>query len=182
MSGAGMWVIVCGPSGAGKDSALRWAAGQLATHRRICFARRLVTRPPGAGADDDAIGLPELQALRARGALAWHWQAHGLHYGIASDYQRRVAAGEVVVVNGSREHARQLAGHNGVRCVLVTAPAPLVAERLRRRGREDEDGVALRVARNAELQPPAADRVIVNDGRLEQAGVALRDYLLELAE
>lgn len=181
MSG-GAWVIVCGPSGAGKDSVLHWAAQQLETHGGICFARRLVTRPVGPGADDDAIGLFELQALRGRGALAWHWQAHGLHYGVSSDYCQRIAAGDVVVVNGSREHARPLAGRAGVRCVLVTAPESLVAQRLRQRGREDDAGVAQRLARNADLAPLAADRVIVNDGRLEQAGGALRDYLLELAE
>jgi phosphonate metabolism protein PhnN/1,5-bisphosphokinase (PRPP-forming) len=178
---SGSWVIVCGPSGAGKDSVLRWAARELAAQRSICFARRLVTRAVGPGADDDEIGLHAMQALRAGGGLAWHWQAHGLHYGVAADYGRRVAAGEVVVVNGSREHARPLAGRADVRCVLVTAPQTLVAERLQQRGREDEAGVALRLARNAGLEPPSAEHVIVNDGHLEQAGAALRDYLLELA-
>lgn len=177
----GCWVMVCGPSGAGKDSVLRWAAQELAAHGGIRFARRLVTRASGPGADDDAIGLPEIHALRGRGGLAWHWQAHGHHYGVPAQYAADVAAGRIVVVNGSREHARPLAGRANVRCVLVTAGNELLAERLLLRGREDGTGMALRMARNQELAAPPADRVIRNEGPLPQAGAALRDYLLELA-
>ena len=37
---AGTWVFVCGPSGAGKDSVIGWARGQLADRPGIVFAQR----------------------------------------------------------------------------------------------------------------------------------------------
>lgn len=177
----GAWVIVCGPSGAGKDSVLDWARDALQAHPSICFARRLVTRPSVPGSEHEEVSPAALLALRAQGALAWYWEAHGLAYGVRADYARRVAAGTVVVVNGSRAHARALAGRGDVRCVLVTARAATLQERLLGRGREQAGAVAARLARNAELAPPTADHVIANEGALPIAGTSLRDYLLELA-
>ena len=174
----GAWVLVCGPSGAGKDSVLAWSAEALAAHTGICFARRLVTRP---GPHDDAVRPRDIAALRDNGQLAWHWRANGHCYGVRAEYQARVRDGEVVVVNGSREHARQVAGETGVRCVLVTAGAQLLLARLLARGREDRDAVVKRMERNGRFEKLAADRVIVNEGALAEAGARLRDYLLELA-
>lgn len=179
MSGA--WVIVCGPSGAGKDSVLAWAREALAPHPAICFAQRLVTRAQQPGSEHEEISLQGLRDLQQRGELAWRWEAHGHAYGVRATYASRVREGDVVVVNGSREHARDLAGRDDVRCVMLTAPPDVLEQRLRLRGREDASGVASRMARNAAQPAPFADRVIVNGGALEQAGGALRDYLLELA-
>jgi len=176
----GCWVMVCGPSGAGKDSVLAWAAGALAAHPGICFARRLVTRATSASSDHDEVSVSALDTLRTRGHLAWHWEAHGHQYGVRAEYADRVAAGELVVVNGSREHAWPLVGRPDVRCVLVTAPVALLRARLFGRARESAEAVAARMERNRALGGVAADRVIDNDGVLDVAGGALRDYLLEL--
>lgn len=178
---SGTWVIVCGPSGAGKDSVLGWARDALQSHPTICFARRLVTRASVPGSEHEEVSRAALHALRAQGSLAWYWEAHGLGYGVRAEYARRMAAGHVVVVNGSRAHAAGLAGRGDVRCVLVTAGADTLQERLLRRGREDVALVASRLARNADLASLEADHVIANDGRLPVAGTSLRDYLLELA-
>lgn len=172
----GTWVMVCGPSGAGKDSVLAWVQETLAQDARICFARRFITRAAGPDLEHDEIGVSGIEALRRAGALAWHWQAHGYHYGVRAEYAREVAAGRIVVVNGSREHARPLAGRADVRTVLVTSSAGLLQQRLQLRG--DQAGV---LARNAVLAPPALDCIVGNDAGLETAGTALRDYLLGLA-
>jgi len=176
----GSWVLVCGPSGAGKDSVLAWAQQALRGHPRICFARRLVTRPLAPGSDHDPVDAPGMAALRRAGALAWSWQAHGYEYGVRSEYAQRVRAGQLVVVNGSREHARTVGRRPDLRCVLVTASPGVLRARLHARGREDLQAISQRVARNAELPAPCADCVIVNDDALEQAGAALRGYLLAL--
>jgi phosphonate metabolism protein PhnN/1,5-bisphosphokinase (PRPP-forming) len=178
---SGCWVMVCGPSGAGKDSVLAWAREALRGDRRICFASRLVTRASQPGSEHEEIGAGGMQALRRSGGLAWYWEAHGLQYGIRADYARHLQAGEVVVVNGSRAHALPLAGRPDVRVALVTADAPLLAQRLQLRGREDAAGVALRMQRNEAMRAHGADRVIHNNAALPVAGAALRDYLLELA-
>lgn len=177
----GCWVIVCGPSGAGKDSVIAWAREALARHPRVRFAQRLVTRPPHPGSDHEAVSPDQMLALRARGELAWHWEAHGYAYGIPLSYRREVDAGRVVVINGSRKHALSLADCEDVRCVLVTAPPATVQQRLQARAREDGAAQAARQRRNADLPPPPADLVIANDGALEAAGEALRAYLAGLA-
>lgn len=177
---SGCWVIVCGPSGAGKDSVMGWARDALAGRPWLHFARRLVTRA-GSSAWDDEVNAKRLELLRAGGALAWYWEAHGLRYGIDANYAVLVRAGQVVVVNGSREHARTVAGRGDVHCVLVTAPQAVLAARLRARGRENEEAIARRLARGAGEGKLAVDHIIRNEGELAAAGVALRDYLLELA-
>lgn len=178
---SGSWVIVCGPSGAGKDSVLAWAREALAPHPAICFAQRLVTRAQQQGSEHEEISPQGMRELQRRGELAWWWEAHGHVYGVRAAYAARVREGDVVVVNGSREHARGLAGRHDVRCLLLTAAPAVLQQRLRRRGREEEEAIASRMTRNAAQPAAFADRVIVNEDSLEQAGRALRDYLLELA-
>jgi phosphonate metabolism protein PhnN/1,5-bisphosphokinase (PRPP-forming) len=119
--------------------------------------------------------------MRAAGDLAWYWEANGHGYGVRAAYRQDIARGRVVVVNGSREHAAALAHRQDVRSVLVTAGAEVLRQRLLARGREGEGAVALRLARNATVPQPVAERVIVNDGGLEAAGRALRDLLLEMS-
>lgn len=177
----GLWVFVCGPSGAGKDSVIAWAAQALAHKPRIAFARRLITRPAGPGSDHDEISPAAFSRRRAADGLAWHWRAHGHDYGIAAGYAQDVADGAVVVVNGSREHAAALQPRpDNVKVVLVTAAGGRVAQRLRARGREDPAAIASRIERNGTLPELAADLVIGNDSELALAGRELAAFLLHV--
>jgi phosphonate metabolism protein PhnN/1,5-bisphosphokinase (PRPP-forming) len=178
----GFWVIVCGPSGVGKDSVLRHAGQLLENDPRIVFSRRLVTRATQPDAHDGALSRDELRALLSSNGIAWHWQAHGHDYVIGASYAQRVARGDIVVVNGSREHAAGLRDRPDVRTVLITAPTETVNHRLAARCREDAEGVAQRVQRNAMLEGlNDMHHVIVNNGPLETAGAAMAAYLRELA-
>ncbi len=175
MSGA--WVFVCGPSGAGKDSVIGWAREHLAGDTDVVFAQRHETRPSCAGADRQGLGPAQFERLLRAGGMAWHWQAHGFQYGIASRYQQQVDWGRVVVVNGSREHVAGIRREGGLRVVQVTADAAELATRLLRRGREAPAAVAGRLARNMLLDCVDADLSIANDGTLEVAGRQLACYL-----
>ena len=178
---SGCWVFVCGPSGAGKDSVIGLARHALAARTDIVFARRIITRAAQPQSDHEPATAAEFGLLRRSGALAWHWQAHGFEYGIPLRYAHQVAWGRIVVVNGSREHAQQLAPHPLVHCVLLSAaPAHLVA-RLEQRGRDEPAAVAARLARNQRLAPIDADLEIRNDGPPEKAAAALRRHLEALA-
>lgn len=179
MSGA--WVFVCGPSGAGKDSVIAWAREHLADNADIVFSQRLMTRPAPAGADHQGMEPEHFVHMRDSGGLAWHWEAHAHHYGVAARYARQVGWGRVVVVNGSREHVAGLHGDPKVRVVQVLADAADIAARLARRGRDAPEGIASRLARNARLGPVRADLMISNDGALAVAGQRLAQYLFSLA-
>lgn len=175
---SGLWVFVCGPSGAGKDSVMAWATQHLADWSDIVFARRLVTRVSRPGSDHDAVTKQQFARMLNSGALAWRWQAHGFHYGIASHYAAEVAAGRLVVVNGSRQHVDALDAAQ-VRVVQIVADTDQLALRLAQRGRDTPPEVAARLARNARFRALRADCTIVNQGELADAGRQLADYLLD---
>ena len=97
---AGRLVVVVGPSGVGKDTLI----GALAEHcPEIVVARRVITRAAGAkGEDHDAVSEALFDARLALGHYAVHWSAHGLRYAIPATIDGALAAGRMVVFNGSR--------------------------------------------------------------------------------
>lgn len=175
--GPGLLVFVVGPSGAGKDTILSYARRQLAERADIAFARRHITRP--ADATENHVSLDEGAFARgvAMGSFPLYWRANGLHYALGAEVGDDIAAGRVVVANGSRAavaQARQLFGH--MRVVHVTAPPEVLAARIAARGREAGGEVAQRLAREPVLDAPP-DATIINDGSVEQAGEKLVAYL-----
>ncbi|MDO9197462.1 phosphonate metabolism protein/1,5-bisphosphokinase (PRPP-forming) PhnN [Rhodoferax sp.] len=176
---SGLWVFVCGPSGAGKDSVLGWAAKHLAARSDIVFARRMVTRASQPGSDHDPVTPQQFARLIGSGGLVWCWEAHGFHYGIEARYAAQMAAGKTVVVNGSRAHVGALEAAAQVRVVQIVADAGQLATRLEQRGREASHEVSRRLARNALFSDLRADHTILNQGELADAGRQLADYLVE---
>ena len=174
---SGRWVFVCGPSGAGKDSVLGWAAAHLAARPDIVFARRMVTRPSHLGSDHDPVTPQQFAHLIGSGGLVWCWEAHGFHYGIEARYAAHVAAGKTVVVNGSRAHVDRLDAEQKVRVVQIVADADQLASRLEQRGRDAPHEVTRRLARNALFSDLRADLTILNQGELAHAGRQLAHYL-----
>ena len=153
--------MVVGPSGAGKDTMIAGAQDRFAGAAEFVFPRREITRAPDLGGEDyRAVSRSVFDRRRATGAYCLSWQANELAYGIPKTIERDLADGRVVVINVSRtviERARVLYPGR-VRIVVVTAPAPVLARRLRRRGREDAADIAHRLAR-ADAYPVAGDDV-----------------------
>ncbi len=159
---------------------MQWAAEHLVGQSRYVFARRMVTRPAHPGADHDEVSEAQFRELEHSAKLAWHWIAHGFHYGIDATYARLVERGAVVIVNGSREHVQTIKGPHQVRVVHITADTHQVAERLLQRGREDAHAVASRLARNATFSEVGDHFRIENKGAVDQAGAQLVKYLYSL--
>src|SRR5690349_12136372 len=68
-------VYVMGPSGAGKDTLLRYAREQLASEP-VAFAHRYITRPATAGDENHvALSVPEFRARKQHGLFAMDWEA-----------------------------------------------------------------------------------------------------------
>jgi phosphonate metabolism protein PhnN/1,5-bisphosphokinase (PRPP-forming) len=174
---SGQWVFVCGPSGAGKDSVLQWAARHLSEQSDIVFARRMITRPSHEGSEHDQVSPEQFAHLANTKQLVWQWQAHGFNYGINAHYTSEVMAGKIVVVNGSREHCMALKGRQKVEVVLITTDAQSLIERLAHRGRETPLEVNQRLARNAKFTQWRADFTLFNQGALADTGTAFAAYL-----
>ena len=114
---AGRLIYLIGPSGSGKDSLLDAARARLA-ERGCRIVRRVITRSAEA-VGEAALGVSAQQfaEMEAQGAFALSWHANGLAYGIPREIDDWLAAGQDVLVNGSRGHLRNarrtLSGHVG---------------------------------------------------------------------
>ncbi len=165
--GEGALVLVVGPSGAGKDTLMDAARAALAGDARFAFARRLITRPAMAGAEDhDSCAEAEFSAAETRGELALSWRAHGLCYGVPAAGLAGITRGQVVIVNISRGEiaaAERLARR--VTVVNITAPNAVLARRLAARGRESEADIAARLSREAPLTTERAALVSIQNDR-----------------
>src|SRR5258708_14533565 len=122
--GPGRLVAVAGPSGAGKDTLLRFARNHLGGNPNIVFPHRVVTRQPSAAEDHDALSEADFAAAVAAGGFAFWWYAHGLNYAVGAAVDDDIRAGKTVVCNVSRAATAQLrCRYAGARVLLVTAPA-----------------------------------------------------------
>ncbi len=161
-----------GPSGAGKDTLLALVRRELAGDPSIVFARRVITRPAQADAEDhDTLDEAEFAVLEANGGFALSWRAHGLAYGIRADILERIAEGRTVVANVSRgavPAAERLAAR--VTAVNVTARPAVLAERIARRGRETAADIEARLRREASVVvTTAALAEVFNEAAPEEA-------------
>jgi ribose 1,5-bisphosphokinase len=176
-------VYVMGPSGAGKDSVLDRARALLAVDAPVAFAHRYITRPAGAGGENHvALSPVEFALRRTHGLFAFHWQAHGNEYGIGREIYAWRKAGLTVVVSGSREHFHKAGDiDDETYPVVITASPERLAERLARRGREDQAAAARRLSRSDAydiIDPRLV--TIVNDGALDTAAEAFVSLLATL--
>jgi len=175
----GAIVFVVGPSGAGKDSLLRYAAGQLSGDERFVFPRRVVTRIPEDTEDHDTMSPEDFRNAAAEGGFALFWRAHGLGYGIPIAIEADLEKGRTVAVNVSRNVLAEAIGrYRRPLIVVIEAPDAVLAERLGRRGRERGSEIDARIARTTAPLPPQARHVIINNnGALPVAGEAFVELL-----
>jgi len=184
---SGRLIYLMGPSGSGKDSLLDAARERLA-ERDCVIVRRVITRSAEA-VGEDAIGVTpaEFDQQEAAGAFALSWRANGLAYGIPRQIDDWLAAGQDVLVNGSRAYlaeARQR--YPELLAILLQVDEAALRQRLLARARESAEQIEARLARNrsfvvggasaatvaaeAPPTPGSTERLIVlnNSGPLEQ--------------
>lgn len=166
----GRLVLVVGPSGAGKDTLIGKAREALAEDRRFAFVRRVVTREAVAALEaHDTMERHAFEAAQERGAFALSWEAHGLLYGIPASIDAGMAAGQVIVANGSRKAlSAARARYPACMVLLVTAEAAVREARLVARGRESAEEVRARLAREGAELPAHVDHIAIdNSGALD---------------
>lgn len=147
---AGRLIYLIGPSGSGKDSLLDAARARLA-ERGGRIVRRVITRSAEAvGEAAQGVSPEQFAAMEVQGAFALSWQANGLWYGIPKVIDDWLAAGEDVLVNGSRAHlAVTRERYPSSLVLLLTVDQAVLRQRLSARGRESLVEIEERLARNA---------------------------------
>lgn len=166
-------LVVVGASGAGKDSVIAAWLASIDEAARPHRARRTITRPAHEASEDhEPVDAARFESLRAARAFAFHWDAHGLRYGVRHEALAPLVAGRWVVVNGSRAHLPALRTvAPGARVVEIDASAAVRAARLGGRGREAGEAIAARLERVAPVV--GADLRVLNDGSLDAAVATL---------
>lgn len=158
-------VGVVGPSGVGKDSVME---AMSALHEDIKLARRVITRPAGAGGEKSMTATDEeFDALVAGNHFQLWWSAHGLRYGVPRASVNAPGAA-FVLVNLSRgvlDRAREAFDDFAV--LSLTAKTETLAARLAARGRETSAEIVARLERAGSMRPQGPDVFeISNDGPL----------------
>ena len=149
---SGRLIYLMGPSGSGKDSLLNAARERLA-ERGCVIARRVITRSAEA-VGEDAIGVSpaEFDQQEAAGAFALSWRANGLAYGIPRQIDDWLAAGQDVLVNGSRGYLPQARErYPELLAILLQVDEAALRQRLQARGRESAEQIEARLARSRDF-------------------------------
>ena len=176
----GLLVLVVGPSGVGKDTLITGARQALDADKRFSFVRRLVTRPTDLDLEDHlSIDTDEFDEALANGRLALTWEAHGLRYALPISVDTDLALGRIVVANVSRHVVGEaIAKYPTCRVVMVTAEISLRAERLARRGREDRDQIASRLAREGAALPADVSPLVIDNSN--SVGIGVTAFVMAL--
>lgn len=178
----GGFVLIVGPSGAGKDTLIGLAKRALSEDGRFLFPRRLVTRPRSPWEDHDTITPEAFELAKAAGRFCLSWHAHGLCYAIGTDVLEATRLGRIAVCNVSRrtiEEARRKL--QSVAVVEVTGPPDILAQRLAARGREEDGNLLERIARSRQVGEVQADVTVINDRAPEDGAFTLVSFLRDRA-
>lgn len=176
----GTMIVIVGPSGAGKDTLMEYAAAQLSGRPGFHFTRRVITRSGDAGGENhNAVSMAEFNRLQDEGAFAVSWQAHGLKYGIPAAVYQHLDAGDVVIVNGSRSALPHFGtAFSQLRVVNIVARPEVLARRLEQRGRESREEILRRLERSSLAVVGDFDVTTVdNSGAIEDAGKTIMQVL-----
>jgi ribose 1,5-bisphosphokinase len=166
--GPGRFIVVVGPSGAGKDSLLGLARAACADDGNVVFPRRVVTREASASEDNVQVTLDAFRQARARGDFALHWEAHGHCYALPRAIDDDIRAGRTVVANLSRTVVDAIRrGYADVTVVLITAPPEMLSQRLAARARSSDGQTESRLSRVVDDVATAPDVTITNVGSVE---------------
>ncbi len=170
----GQLVVLSGPSGAGKGTLRKQLFERLP---ELIFSISCTTRAPRVGEREgiDYWFVSEEEFLQWRNQnvfLEWA-EVHGHFYGTRrADVERELAAGKCVILEIDVQGARRVKDlfPDALLIFIMPPSSAILQERLRHRGSEEEESVALRMENALREMDQASfyDRVVVNDD-LEKA-------------
>ena len=172
-------IFVVGTSGSGKDSVMRETVAYLTQSGVPAqILKRIITRTPNKNEQSNFLAVDEFKKRKSEFALSWNiydnwygipWNAINIAYENNS----------LLLINVSRgvlNEARVLFPSS--RIVLVTVPKEIAESRIRNRGREDQEGMNIRLTRmSKQVDMPSPSIVVNNSGDLKDTARVLGEFL-----
>lgn len=183
----GALFVVTGPSGVGKSTLV---GRVMARVPGISFSVSATTRAPRVGEvtgrEYHFMSPDDFETRAQQGAFLEHAHVYDRRYGtLRAPVEQALAAGQSVILDIDVQGARQVkaAFPSCLRIFVLPPNIPVLAERLRRRGTDDDAVITRRMAQVGEQLEgaPEFDYVVIND-HLETADAVFESvFLAELA-
>lgn len=153
MTSSGILYLVSGPSGSGKTTLCRRLATEGLAHYSISCTTRTPREGEVNGRDYYFMTVPDFQEEIKNGALLEHAEVHGNYYGtLLTEVLTFLDSGKDVVMDIDVQGAEQVRLHANekiqralVDLFVMPATDQELADRLRGRGTDPEDVIALRL-------------------------------------
>ncbi len=142
----------------------------------VLFAHRYITRKADStGENHVELSHAEFKIRRAQGLFALDWESHDNKYGIGIEINFWLENGLNVVMNGSRGYlGKAIEKYPELKVIMVSVSEQVLRERLKSRGRENDQGIQKRIERSKEFNSLDIGKShiinIKNDGSIEEAG------------
>lgn len=178
---SGVFFLIVGNSGSGKDTLIRWVAERWpADLPPLLIPRRYITRPTSLETEDFiSVSSDEFEKMVEAGAFSLQWVSYDHYFGLTKEIEDHLAQGYPVMANVSRDiilEARQK--FPNLKIIFLSVPFEILQQRIISRGREDDAEIKLRLERARENQDfPSADFELENAGEIEEGGQKLLEIL-----
>ncbi len=175
-------IIIAAPSGGGKSTVLKRVFAEVPD---LLFSISHTTRAPRKGEENGReyffVDETQFEDLVAKGAFLEWAEVHGRRYGTSqAELDRARTQGKDLVLDIDVQGAAQiLKAHPEALSIFLKPPSEeVLRERLRGRGSESEESLAVRLqnARGEMARASEFRHVVVND-RLDEAVAAVRGIL-----
>ncbi len=181
ISNSDLLIFVVGTSGSGKDSVMRETVTYLDTiDIPASILRRVITRPSDKNEESTFMTVEEFSLHKAEDEFALYWNIYDNWYGCGwRQIKEAINRKEFLLINISRGmlfKAREVFPKCLI--ILVTVPQEIAESRIKKRGREDEEGLQTRLTRmKKKIDMPTPNLVIENIGDLPKTAEVLGNFL-----
>ncbi|MHA1977160.1 MAG: hypothetical protein ACW98F_07010 [Candidatus Hodarchaeales archaeon] len=174
-------IFVVGTSGSGKDSVMRETITFLNSQKiPASTLKRIITRPPDKNEESTFMSTEEFLKLQEENELSLSWYIYDNWYGCEkTPIERALDRDELLLINVSRSmlfKAREV--FPDCLIVLVTVPKEIAESRIKKRGREDDKGLQIRLSRmKKDIEIPTPNKIVENTGDLNKTAEELGKFL-----